>query len=304
MRIAQKKKTKPLIIAVVGPTSSGKSDIAVLLAETFGGEVVSADSRQVYRGLDIGTGEITKKEMRGVPHHLLDIASPTRRFTASLYQKKARLAMSQIFSRGNIPIICGGTGFYIDTFLKGLSLPEVPPNRPLRQALEKKSTEELFAMLYALDSRRVKTIDRHNPRRLVRAIEIATTLGQVPPVTHVSAMPAPILTIGIAIPDKKLKKNIHVRLLKRMKLGMISEARRLHNNGLSWKRFEELGLEYRFLARYLQKKMSRQEMLTQLETAIDQYAKRQKQWFKRDPSIVWVKNAKEAVQAVKKFIAC
>ncbi|MBI2046106.1 MAG: tRNA (adenosine(37)-N6)-dimethylallyltransferase MiaA [Parcubacteria group bacterium] len=304
MRIAQKKKIKPFITAIIGPTSSGKSDIAVLLAETFGGEVVSADSRQVYRGLDIGTGKITKQEMRGVPHHLLDIASATRRFTASLYQKKARRAVSQILNRGNIPIVCGGTGFYVDTFLKGLSLPEVPPNRPLRQALEKKSTQELFEILCALDSRRAKTIDRKNPRRLVRAIEIATALGEVPPVTHAPAVPAPVLTIGIVIPDKKLKKNIHARLLKRVKLGMISEARRLHNNGLSWKRFDELGLEYRFLARYLQKKMRKQEMLTQLETAINQYAKRQKQWFKRDPSIVWVKNAKEAMRTVKKFVAC
>ncbi|TSC69783.1 MAG: tRNA dimethylallyltransferase, partial [Parcubacteria group bacterium Gr01-1014_70] len=258
MRMVQKKKAEPLIIAVVGPTSSGKSDIAVLLAKTFGGEVISADSRQVYRGLNIGTGKITKKETRGVPHHLLDVASPTRRFTASMYQKKAGRAVEQILNRGNTPIICGGTGFYIDTFLKGLSLPEVAPNHRLRRALGKKSTEELFEILQTLDPRRAKTIDRKNPRRLVRAIEMATALGQVPTIEHAPAVPAPILTIGIAIPDKRLKKNIHVRLLKRMKFGMIAEALRLHKNGLSWKRFDELGLEYRFLAKYLEKKITKQ----------------------------------------------
>lgn len=305
MAIAQKKKPEPLLIAVVGPTSSGKSDIAVLLAKTFGGEVISADSRQVYQGLNIGTGKITKKEMRGVPHHLLDIASPAHRFSASSYQKKAWLSVKSVWHRGNLPIICGGTGFYIDTFLKGLLLPEVKPDKILRRALEKKSADELFKMLWALDQKRARSIDRHNPRRLIRAIEIAKAFGRVPPAQFKpKIMPANILTIGISLPDKKLKKNIHVRLLRRMRMGMVSEAQRLHKNGLSWKRFDELGLEYRFLARYLEKKITKQEMLSQLETAINQYAKRQKQWFKRDQSIVWVKNAKEAVWTVKKFIAC
>jgi len=302
LHIAQKKNTKPLIIAVVGPTSSGKSDIAVLLAKKFGGEVISADSRQVYRGLNIGTGKITKKEMLGVPHHLLDVASPASRFTASMYQKKASRVAEQIIKRGRIPIVCGGTGFYIDAFLKGISLPEVAPNRALRRALEKKSVQELFEILRALDPRRAKNIDRKNPRRLVRAIEIATALGHVPPIKHTPVVLAPILTIGIVITDKQLKKNIHVRLLKRIKSGMVSEAKQLHKNGLSWKRFDELGLEYRFLARYLQKKITKQEMLTQLETAINQYAKRQKQWFKRDTSIILVKSAKEALLEVWKHL--
>lgn len=304
MPIAQKNKIKPLVIAVVGPTSSGKSDIAVLLAKTFGGEVVSADSRQVYRGLNIGTGKITKKEMRGIPHHLLDVASPTRRFSVSSYQKKAWRAVKSIWHRGNLPIVCGGTGFYVDTLLKGLSLPKVKPDIELRRVLEKKSADELFKMLRMLAPDRAKTIDCHNPRRLVRAIEIARSFGRVPTIQFKPKIaPEHILTIGISLPDKKLKKNIHERLLKRMKMGMISEARHLHENGLSWKRFEELGLEYRFLARYLEKKISKQEMLSQLETAINQYAKRQKQWFKRDKSIVWVRNAKEAARIAKKFLA-
>lgn len=304
MPIAQKKKIKPLLIAVVGPTSSGKSDIAVLLAKTFGGEVISADSRQVYRGLNIGTGKITKKEMRGIPHHLLDVASPTRRFSVSSYQKKAWRAVKSIWRRSNLPIICGGTGFYVDTLLKGLSLPAVKPDKKLRRVLEKKSADELFKMLRALDPKRAQTIDRHNPRRLVRAIEIAKTFGRVPTIQFKPKIaPEHILTIGISLHDKKLKKNIHTRLQKRVAMGMVSEARRLHKNGLPWKRFEELGLEYRFLARYLKKKIPKQEMLSQLETAINQYAKRQKQWFKRDKSIVWVRNAKEATRTAKKFLA-
>lgn len=304
MTIARKKKSTGLIIAVVGPTSSGKSDIAVLLAKTFGGEVVSADSRQVYRGLNIGTGKITKKEMRGIHHHLLDVASPTRRFSVSSYQKKAWCAIKSIWHHGNLPIICGGTGFYVDTLLKGLSLPEVKPDKELRRMLEKKSADELFKMLLAFDPKRAQTIDRHNPRRLVRAIEIAKTFGRVPTIQFKPKItPEHILTIGISLPDKKLKKNIHTRLQKRMGIGMISEAQRLRQGGLPWKRFEELGLEYRFLARYLEKKISKQDMLSQLETAINQYAKRQKQWFKRDKSIVWVRNAKEAARMAKKFLA-
>jgi tRNA dimethylallyltransferase len=296
-------KNNKKIIVIVGQTASGKSNLAVILAKTFGGEVISADSRQVYRGLDIGTGKITKKEMRSIPHHLLDVASPTRRFNASMYQTKARRAMTQILHRNRLPIVCGGTGFYIDALLKGLSLPEVAPNRVLRRALEKKSTQELFEILCMLDKRRAKVIDRNNPRRLIRALEIATALGRVPPLKHMPIVPTNILTIGITIPDIQLKKNIHERLIKRIRSGMVIEARQLHKNGLSWKRFEELGLEYKFLARYLQKKIAKQKMLVLLETAINQYAKRQKQWFKRDQSIVWVKNSDEALLAVKNFIA-
>ena len=168
------------VIVVVGPTASGKSSYAVKLARSIGGEGVSADSRQVYKGLDVGTGKITRKEMRGVPHHLLDVVSPKKVFTAHDFVERGQAAIESILNRGKTPIICGGTGFYIDALLGRMPLPNVPPNPALRARLEKKSASQLFAMLQKIDSRRAKNIDRHNPVRLVRAIEIAKALGKVP----------------------------------------------------------------------------------------------------------------------------
>ena len=154
------------IIVVVGPTSSGKSALAVRLAKKFNGEIISADSRQVYKGLDIGSGKITKREMRDIPHHLLDVASPRRKFTVAQYQKFARLAMQDIISRGKVPIICGGTGFYIDALLGRVTIPSVSPNTKLRVKLEKLSTEKLGEKLKILDPKRFTDIDQNNRPRL------------------------------------------------------------------------------------------------------------------------------------------
>ncbi|MDP2629917.1 MAG: tRNA (adenosine(37)-N6)-dimethylallyltransferase MiaA, partial [Candidatus Uhrbacteria bacterium] len=241
---------KPKIIVLVGPTASGKSDLAVRLAKKYGGEVISADSRQVYRGLDIGTGKITKKEMRGIRHHLLDVASAKRVFTVENFQKLGAHEITDIGKRGKLPMICGGTGFYISALVDGLVLPEVSPNFSLRKKLAKKSTEQLFALLKKLDPRRARTIDHRNPRRLIRAIEIATALGKVPRVSRRQAYDP--LFIGISVSKEELRGRIHKRLLARMGQGMVTEAKQLHQKGVSWKRMEEFGLEYRYLARYLQ----------------------------------------------------
>ena len=168
------------LIVILGPTASGKSDMAVKLAKRFNGEVVSADSRQVYKGLDIGTGKITKKEMQGVKHHLLDVANPKKQFTASDFVDLTSGLIRQIVNRRKVPIICGGTGFYIDALLGDKQIPEVPPNLKLRKELEKKSVEKLFEILKKLDPERAKNIDAKNPRRLIRAIEICKVLGRVP----------------------------------------------------------------------------------------------------------------------------
>src|SRR5665811_1578979 len=161
------------VIVILGQTATGKSALAIKLAKKISGEIISADSRQVYKYLDIGTGKITKKEMQGVLHHLLDVVHPKKKFTVTEYQKKAIYAMAEIVNRGNTPIICGGTGFYIDAITKGIIFPEVPPNLKLRKILEKKTLVELLKILQKLDRRRAKNIDIKNKVRLIRAIEIA-----------------------------------------------------------------------------------------------------------------------------------
>lgn len=277
---------KPKIIVVVGPTASGKSAYAVELARKIGAEIISADSRQIYTGLDIGSGKITKREMKGVPHSLLDVASPKRVFTAHDYVRKARPILERILKRGKPVVICGGTGFYIDALLGRVALPDVPPNRELRRELKGKSTGELHALLGELDTRRAEEIDKHNPVRLVRAIEIATALGRVPEASFKPLL-YEVEWIGLRPSLFPHQKVIHRRLLARMKAGMLAEAKRLHKNGLSYKRMEALGLEYRHLARLLQGKVTKKQILEELEKDIIAYAKRQMTYWKKNKEIQW-----------------
>ena len=279
------KKKKIKIIIILGQTATGKSDLAARIAKKLGGEIISADSRQVYKGFDIGSGKITKKEMRGVFHYLLDVASPKRQFSAAKYKKLADNKIIKIYKTGKIPFIVGGSGFYIQTIVDGLVLPKVEPNNKLRKELEKKSAKKLFSMLKKLDKNRAKKIEKNNPRRLIRAIEIAKVLGKTPKLKTNSEYEA--LQIGLKLPDKKLKNNIHKRLISRIRRGMISEVKKLHAKNISWKRLESFGLEYRFIARYLQGKIKKKEMLDELETEIWHFAKRQMRWFKRDARIKW-----------------
>ncbi len=282
---AQMKKQKVLII--LGPTASGKSDLAVRLAKKFKGEVISADSRQVYKRLDIGTGKITKKEMRGVPHHLLDVADPRKYFSVAEYKKLALLSLRYIETKKKLPIICGGTGFYIDTLIGKINLPEVPPNKALRKKLEKYPVEKLYKMLEKKDPRRAKEIDSNNKVRIIRALEIIEKLGKVPPLlASRRGVGGEVLWIGIRPNKEDLEKRIYKRILKRLD-GMLKEAKKLKANKLSYARMESLGLEYRYLARLLQNKITKQEFIEQLFYAIKDYSKRQMTWFRRNPKIKW-----------------
>lgn len=294
---------KRKVIVIIGPTATGKSGLAIELAKKFNGEIISADSRQVYKGLNIGTGKITKREMQGVPHYLLDVASPKRRFTVAQYKKLAEKILPYMVVRNKLPIIVGGTGFYIQALVDNITIPEVPTNLKLRKEIEKKSTEELFKILKKLEPKRAENIDSKNPRRLIRAIEIAKHLGKVPPYTLNPSGYTPLF-IGLDLPDKKLKEKIKKRLEERIKKGIISEAKRLHKNGLSFKRMRELGLEYKFLADFLEDKIDKEEMKKLLETAIWQYAKRQRTWFKRDRRILWFRpgEQKKIEKEVEKFL--
>jgi len=322
------------IVVIVGPNASGKSDFGVQLAKKIGGEIISADSRQVYKGLNIGSGKITKKEMRGVPHHCLGIANPKKIFTALDFKKCAERAITDILSRGKTPIIVGGTGFYIDAALNRVKLGGVPPNRALRKKLINYSTTKLLNYLTKLDPKRAKTIEQKNPRRLIRAIEIAcakhdsfrkhayssagellcsrrrtaqgflkehallnssTGRGKKSKINKMA-----IVWLGIKRPQEELKKRIHARLIKRLPR-MIREVKKLNQQGLSWKRLFDLGLEYRYISFYLQKKLTKDEMTQKILTESWHYAKRQMTWFKRNKKIRWISTNKEALRRAPIF---
>lgn len=277
---------KPQIIVIVGPTASGKTSLSIELAKKLNGEVVSADSRQVYKGLDLGTGKVTKTEMDDIPHHLLDVANPQETYTVTDYVRDARKEIADIIARGKLPIIVGGTFFYVDALLGRSIPPEVEPNEVLRAELEKKSEEELFSLLTEKDPERAETIDKDNKRRLVRALEIIDALGKVPTAQSEELYDATI--IGISISKEKLKENIHKRLIDRLDKGMIEEVKNLHANKLSYERMYELGIEYKYIAEYLNEKITKEEMTKQIELKSLQYAKRQMTWLKRDKEIRWV----------------
>lgn len=274
------------LIVVLGPTATGKSELAVKLAKKYRGEVISADSRQVYKGLDIGTGKITKEEMQDIHHWLLDVENPKNVFNVSDYKKLADEKIKTIFKRNKLPIICGGTGFYIDAVVKNIVLPEVKPDTKLRKDLEQKSLEELQETLLKLDPVRYKNIDLKNKVRLVRAIEIAKHIGSVPEV-KIEKPSFQVLQIGLKLGPETLRKKINKRVISRLKQGMIEEAIYLNKKGLSFERMRELGLEYRYLADFLENKITKKELTLKLQNEIWHYAKRQMTWFKRDKSIKW-----------------
>jgi tRNA dimethylallyltransferase len=277
------KSTTGKVVVILGQTATGKSDLAVRLGHKVEGEIISADSRQVYKKLDIGTGKITKKEMRGVPHHLLDVANPKKKFTVVEFQKEALSAVADILNRGKVPIICGGTGFYIDAITKGIIFPEVPPNLKLRKILEKKTAQELFKILKKLDSGRAKNIDSKNKVRLIRAVEIAKALGKVPKITEVKPM-YKFIKIGLYLPEDKLKKKVEKRVKEMFKQGLLNEIKKLKKMGISDKRLKELGFEY---YRPTPEKVVSETL---------KYAKRQMTWFKRDKEIKWFDSTKKALR--------
>jgi len=292
---------KAKLIVIVGPTASGKSGLAVEIAKKYNGEVISADSRQVYKGMDIGTGKITKKEMQGIKHYLLDVVSPKTRFTVAQYQKKANKAIEAIIKKGKLPILCGGTGFYIQSIIDNIIIPKVKPDWKLRKKLEEQTAEELFKKLEELDPTRAKNIDKYNKRRLIRAIEIV--LKTKKPIPELKKnQPYNILMLGTKIDKKELEKRIEKRLTKRLKQGMIKEVKKLHKSGVSYKRLEEFGLEYRYIAYYLQNKINEQRMIEKLQKEIEHYSKRQMTWFKKDKRIIWIKNKKTVFKLIREFM--
>ncbi|KKR21522.1 MAG: tRNA dimethylallyltransferase [Candidatus Moranbacteria bacterium GW2011_GWA2_39_41] len=294
------------IVVILGPTSAGKSAVAIRLAQKFDGEIVSVDSRQIYRGMDVGTGKVTTEEQVGIKHWMLDIVSPRTNFSVAQFKKKADKAIVDILKRGKLPILCGGTGFWIDAVVDNIVYPEVAPNWELRKKLETKSTEELFAKLKKLDARRAENIDAKNKVRLIRAIEICKALGKVPQPISINSFkhsrPYAFLKIGINPGKEKLHAKIKKRLDQRWKDGMLAEVQKLHKSGLSWKKIQSFGLGYFWIPKYLRAEITLAELYERVYLAEKDYAKRQMTWFQKDPRIKWIKKYKDMEKTVSDFI--
>ncbi len=306
---------KSKILVVCGPTATGKSDLAVDIAlyiekniQTADGnpqkcEIVSADSRQIYKGLDIGTGKITRAEMRGITHHMLDIldpleasaAGPQSSYSVAEYKRDAELAIADILQRGNIPILCGGTGQYIDAIIFNQSFPDVEPDDALRAELEPKSLEEVTEIFNTLNKDKdgndqLHSVDMQNKRRIIRAIEILKELGHIPPIVKDERFNS--LWIGIDTDDETLKNRISRRLDSRLAAGMIEESQRLlEGSKLTLERMQKLGLEYAHIADFLATPANAEDLAAfkeGLNMAIWHYAKRQRTWFRRNEAINWL----------------
>ena len=295
---------RPKIIVIVGPTASGKTAAAIELAKLCNGEIISADSRQVYRGLDIGSGKVTQEEMAGVPHHLIDIADIANRYSGADFVRDAKLAIADIVSRGKVPIIAGGTFFYTDLIRGKLQTAHVPPNLALQAELEKLSTPELIEKLAVADPARAANIEPTNRRRLIRALEIVASLGSVPLPVHQES-PYDWLVFGIQIDKETLYSRIKTRLHDRLQHGMLEEVARLLHAGVDPQRLIDFGLEYRFLTLLQHQKLTYEEMVDQLFAKLRQFAKRQLTWLKRDKDIVWKKfpvTGQDLIEETKLFL--
>lgn len=293
---------KEKIIAIVGQTASGKSELGIKLARMFNGEIISADSRQVYKGLSIGTAKISKKEMHGVKHHCLDLADPKKTFTVVDFKKCAETAIGEISKKGKVPIVVGGTGFYVDSIIYESGYPRVPPDWQLRKKLVKKSTGALLKKLKVLDPKRARVIDPDNKRRLIRALEIVLKTGKKVPPQYFKLRPN-VLILGIKKSSKKLKQAIKQRTETMLKRGLIREAKSVLKKRLNKKRLGELGFEYTYPLLYLERKMPREKMVGGINTQTWHYARRQMTWFRRNQKIEWIVNFKEAQRKVKNFLA-
>ncbi len=274
----------PKLIVIAGTNASGKSGLGVELALRYGGEVVSADSRQVFRGLDLGSGKITPEEMRGVRHHLIDVCDAGDFFSMADFQRMAYEAIDDILARGKPPFLVGGTGLYVESVADGYELSNRMPDLAYRAELEKRSTEELYAML--VEAVPGVEVERRNRNRVMRLLEKLHDGDDVVPGRNPRYE---TLRLGVTWDRETLRRRIDERLDRRLNEGMIEEVRGLLQRGVSETFLLKLGLEYRFITRYLKGEIaSLEEMRTLLSTAIKQFAKRQMTWLRRDGAIHWL----------------
>jgi tRNA dimethylallyltransferase len=297
----------PKLVVVVGPTASGKSALGIRLAQQFQGEIISADSRQVYRGLNIGTAKVTPQEQAMVPHHLLDVADPSEIYTVARFQQDAIQAINAILVRNHQPFLVGGSPHYIQAVVDHLHIPPISPQPELRAQLETRPLAELLTKLEQLDPQSAARIDRQNPRRVIRALEVCLTTGQ--PFSSLRQVAEPLydsLLLAIDWPRSELYARIDQRIDERMQQGMVEEVRQLLAQGLSHERLEAFGLEYRLISRLLRGEFANEsEMLERLKFASHDFTRRQLSWFRKDKRIIWIEGHRidTSFELVGQFLA-
>lgn len=297
---------KPKLIVILGPTASGKTALSLKLAKNFNGEIISADSRQIYKGMDIGTAKQTKKEREIIKHYLINIEKPNQHYTVAEYKKEAIKAINKIIKAGKIPFLVGGTGLYIKTVVDNLEIPEVKPDWKLRQKLElrikNKGLKSVYQELIKIDPEAAYIVDPNNPRRVIRALEVAIKTKK--PFSRQRKKGKPlfnILEIGLNAGDEKLKKNIEKRADKMVKAGLVREVKSLikkYNKNLP--AFDAIG--YREIIGYLEKKNTLKDAVEKIKRNTWRFAKRQMTWFKKDKKIHWISANRQAHKYAGKLI--
>ena len=286
------------LLIILGPTASGKSDLAIKLAKLFNGKIVSADSRQVYKEMNIGTAKPSKGNIR---YHLLDIIEPDKRFSAAQYKEAACKAIKDIQNRNKLPILCGGTGLYISSIIENWQFPKVPPQEKLRKELEKKSVEQLFKIYQKLDPEGAKSIDKKNKRRLIRAIEVCKANNKPFWQQRKSSKSLfDTLLIGIELPKKELKERIAKRIKKMIKIGLETEIKILKDKYGRIPSLQTIG--YQEWKEYFNNKINKKEVQDLIELHTVQYSKRQMTWFKKMKNIQWIKKPEQAIKLTKLFL--
>jgi len=294
------------LIAIVGPTASGKTALGIALAHTFGGEIVSADSRQIYRGMDIGTAKPTPVERHAVPHHLIDIKDPNENYTVADYQRDAIAAINDIIARGNVPLLVGGTGLYVRAVLENLDIPKTVADPELRARIEKDiavvGLAAVFKQLVALDPEAAYVVDPKNPRRVVRALEVARATGV--PFTAQRATRAPLfdaLALGLNPAPELLRGRIDRRVDEMMRDGLVNEVTTLIKKyGKTSPAFDAIG--YREVINYLNGETSIEDAAAAIKINTWHYAKRQMTWFKKYKPTRWIEDGSTASDLAKHFL--
>lgn len=307
-------KILPKLVVVLGPTGAGKTDLSIELAQRFNGEIISADSRQIYKKMNVGTAKVpgrwskhpqTKESVflcKKIPHYLVDFVDPGQDFTLAQFKKMAVERAFEISRRGRLPLLVGGTGLYIHAVVDNLLIPEVSPNKKLRRSLEQKANEQLVALLQKLDPVTAKAVDPHNQRRLIRALEVCIWTGR--PFSEQQKTGAPffdVLQLGVEVSRPELHRRINQRSEQMMTDGLLEEVRALVKQRYGWHLPAMSGTGYRQFADYFAGRINIEKAIEILKRDTRRYARRQMTWFRRDKRIQWIKDNNEAFELVERF---